>query len=209
MTTNLVLYDVMDLVKTGTGWSPGHQSAWTVSLGGQAGHGPDDKPSVTDLLTYRQLAAELREVEDRFATLKGDQTIDELCREKDYLAEHQEDLTMPLRVQMHRQLAFSFACFTYHTGRDTARHPGTPARETECQEFAIALGLVLVAITALLFLASHCRPIRVDAIPDRVDPEFYFPSRGRGDVVAGEPGNLSSLTFCDDRPCEWPPGRLV
>ena len=93
-------------------------------------------------MTYRQLAAELREVEDRFATVKADQTIDELYREKSQLEEEQVDLTMPLRVQMHRQLAFSFACFGFTL-------VGIPLgirahrRETNVG-FAIALGLVLV-----------------------------------------------------------------
>ena len=141
MSTNLVLYDVVELIKIGGTWSPGQVSSFTISLGQQAGHGANDKPSVTDM-TYRQLAAELREVEDRFTPSTGDMTIDELYRFKGILEEQHLDPTTPLRVQMHRQLAFSFACFGFTL-------VGIPLgirahrRETNVG-FAIALGLVLV-----------------------------------------------------------------
>jgi lipopolysaccharide export system permease protein len=138
--TNLVLYDVVALVKTGEGWSPGQHSEVPVPLGRQAGHGADE-PSVTDM-TYRQLAAKLREMEGRFSTNTVDMTIDQLYQFKGYLEDHQLDPTTPLRVQMHRQLAFSFACFGFTL-------VGIPLgirahrRETNVG-FAIALGLVLV-----------------------------------------------------------------
>ena len=135
------MYDLWTHATSSAGTIYGPQSTWKIPLGGKANNGSYDKPSVTDM-TYRQLAAELREQEGRFTTPTGDMTIDELYRLKSKLEEEQVDLTMPLRVQMHRQLAFSFACFGFTL-------VGIPLgirahrRETNVG-FAIALGLVLV-----------------------------------------------------------------
>jgi lipopolysaccharide export system permease protein len=139
--TTLVVSDVWLHFKSDQGTSSGVHSGAKIPLGGNTKNGSNDKPSVTDM-TYRQLAEELREVEGRFTTPTADLTIDELYRMKSTLEEQQQDLTMPLRVQMHRQLAFSFACFGFTL-------VGIPLgirahrRETNVG-FAIALGLVLV-----------------------------------------------------------------
>jgi lipopolysaccharide export system permease protein len=140
--TTLFLYEVWDIHRIGNGdWLQGSNSVVQKSLGQMAGKSSADRPSVTDM-TYRQLGAELREVENQFTTPTGDMTIDQLYRLKGELESQQVDLTMPLRVQMHRQVAFSFACFGFTL-------VGIPLgirahrRETNVG-FAIALGLVLV-----------------------------------------------------------------
>jgi lipopolysaccharide export system permease protein len=137
----LYVSDVWLHFKSDQGTSSGAHSGFKIPLGGKAKNGSNDEPSVTDM-TYRQLAAKLREVEGRFTAPTGDLTVDQLYRLKSQLEEQQVDLTMPLRVQMHRQLAFSFACFGFTL-------VGIPLgirahrRETNVG-FAIALGLVLV-----------------------------------------------------------------
>ncbi len=174
-TTNLVLYDVADLVKTGEGWSPGQHSEVPIPLGRQAGRRSDDKPSITDM-TYRQLAEELRGVENRFGTNTSDLTIDQLYQFKSFLEEHQVDPTMPLRVQMHRQLAFSFACFGFTL-------VGIPLgirahrRETNVG-FAIALGLVMLYYSFIILgqsLQTHSEwaPYLIMWIPN-----FIFQATG-------------------------------
>jgi lipopolysaccharide export system permease protein len=141
VSTNLILYDVVDLVKTGGEWSPGRHSELTVDMGQQSANGPGERTRVTDM-TYRQLDAQLRLLEGRFSTPMGDMTIDELAKVKGELESEQADLTMPVRVQMHRQVAFSFACFGFTL-------VGIPLgirahrRETNVG-FAMALLLVLI-----------------------------------------------------------------
>ena len=141
--TTLYLYDVSGLFKPGSGgeFSPGTHSQFSFDLGARQKADFDEKPSVTDM-TFRQLDTELRELEGRFSTPTTDLSIDELYRLKTQMEAQQTDLTMPLRVQMHRQVAFSFACFGFTL-------VGIPLgirahrRETNVG-FAIALGLVLI-----------------------------------------------------------------
>jgi lipopolysaccharide export system permease protein len=147
--TILYLSEVWDVHTSGKNdLIAGTVSGYHLSLGKMAMLNANDKPGVTDM-TYRQLSAELQEVESqmrdsesRFSKPTADLTIDELSRLNGELESQQVDLTMPLRVQMHRQVAFSFACFGFTL-------VGIPLgirahrRETNVG-FAIALGLVLV-----------------------------------------------------------------
>jgi lipopolysaccharide export system permease protein len=139
--SKLVLYNLWMWGKPGGEWSPGWHSEWTVDLGQQSVDGAGEKTRLSDM-TYRQLEAELREWEGRFSAPMGDMTIDELAKVKGELEAQQMDMTMPVRVQMHRQVAFSFACFGFTL-------VGIPLgirahrRETNAG-FAMALLLVLV-----------------------------------------------------------------
>jgi lipopolysaccharide export system permease protein len=72
------------------------------------------KPSISSM-TYLQLVDELHNVETTLSLppdLKG-KTADELRDMKKDFAKHKADAALPIRVQMHRQVAFSFACFGF------------------------------------------------------------------------------------------------
>lgn len=115
------------------------------------------KPSVGNM-TFTQLREELRELEQRMnlPIAVGESSTDELRKQKNDLQKQKKNTVTPLLVQMHRQVAFSFACFGFTL-------IGIPLgirmhrRETNVG-MAVALGLVAVYYSFILLgqgLASH------------------------------------------------------
>lgn len=129
-------------------------------------------------LTFWQLRAELRDVEATImrAVPLGRLTATQLQERKAELAKQVNDLTSPLRVEMHRQVAFSFACFGFAL-------IGIPLgirvqrRETNIS-FAIALGLVLVYYGFLM--VGNALASRPELSPHLIVwmPNFIFQSIG-------------------------------
>ena len=100
------------------------------------------KPSLSDM-TFVQLRRELHSLENlNLPAGTNNNSPDGLRAQLKLLRQQQADLTEPVRVAMHRQMAFSFACFGFTL-------VGIPLgirihrRETNIG-FAIALALVLV-----------------------------------------------------------------
>jgi lipopolysaccharide export system permease protein len=100
------------------------------------------KPGLSDM-TFRQLQAELKELEGSFSLPSSRALGSAALREQlAQLAKQKLDMTMPVHVQIHRQVAFSFACLGFTL-------VGIPLgirahrRETNIG-IAIALGLVLI-----------------------------------------------------------------
>jgi lipopolysaccharide export system permease protein len=106
------------------------------------------KPKLSDM-TFRQLRSELRELEQRVerAPAPGLST-NELRALAAEWSKTRKDLTEPIRVEMHREVAFSFACFGFTL-------VGIPLgirlhrRETNVG-IAVALGLVAVYYSFML-----------------------------------------------------------
>ena len=69
-------------------------------------------PEISDM-TFRQLRTKLRELDQMYNAPMSDMTIDETARYQSQLDEQRADMTTPILVQMHRQVAFSFACFGF------------------------------------------------------------------------------------------------
>jgi LPS export ABC transporter permease LptF len=106
------------------------------------------RPRLSDM-TFWQLRAELRDMEQRIGRPPdADLSADELRAQARELAKERKDLTEPIRVEMHREVAFSFACFAFTL-------VGIPLgirvhrRETNIG-IAMALGLVAVYYSFML-----------------------------------------------------------
>ena len=171
----LRLYDATIIYVSGGVPIVAKEAPFQIDLGGT--QKTAGKPAISDL-TFKQLRAELRELDRRIGLPLPLQTIpDETARKKKRAWDRQKsDLTEPLRVQMHRQVAFSFACFSFTL-------IGIPLgirlhrRETNIG-IAVALGLV-AAYYALMILASS-QSTRADLAPHLWMwlPNFLFQAVG-------------------------------
>ena len=141
---------------------PMHMSRFPLTLPLNAGASKSKKPQKISDFTFDQLRDELRTIEaslGQLATQKGSSGEDALKRQQER-QDQLRDFVSPLRVQMHRQVAFSFACFGFTL-------VGIPLgirvhrRETNVS-FAIALVLVLVYYSFLVAAQSLA-----------TRPEFY------------------------------------
>jgi lipopolysaccharide export system permease protein len=101
-------------------------------------------PSIRNM-SFRELRAELRSVQKELQGAAGAGPDAE--REK-FVAKQVADLVTPIRVQMHRQVAFSFACFGF-TLVGIPLGIRVQRRETNIG-FAMALVLVLIYYALVL-----------------------------------------------------------
>jgi lipopolysaccharide export system permease protein len=133
-----------------------------------------DKPGIGDL-TYTQLRDELRVWEQRINQPAPQLPPDALRNLKRQLQKW-NDMAEPIRVQMHRQVAFSFACFSFAL-------VGIPLgirmqrRETNV---GVAVALGLVAIYYALIIITNSQSTRADWAPHlwMWAPNFLFQAVG-------------------------------
>ncbi len=134
------------------------------------------KPKVSDM-TFWQLRDELRDLERQIGLPpEASLTSDELRAQARELASQRNDLTEPIRVEMNREIAFSFACFGFTL-------VGIPLgirvhrRETNVG-IAIALLLVLVYYSFII-IAEHLSA-RPELVPHLILwlPNFIFQAVG-------------------------------
>ncbi len=129
-------------------WTPpAEPGILTLTMKANQGNQNEDK-RISDM-TFGELQAELRDLDRRFSVVSAtNQDADTLRKQKSQLETMKTDLTMPVRVQIHRQIASAFACFGFTL-------VGIPLgirahrRETNIG-IAMALGLVLVYYSFLI-----------------------------------------------------------
>jgi lipopolysaccharide export system permease protein len=135
------------------------------------------KPRISDM-TFWQLQNELRELEENLAMpLALTTSTNELRAQLHELQKQRQDLlTEPIRVEMHREISFSFACFGFTL-------VGIPLgirvhrRETNVG-VAIALGLVLIYYA--FFMLGESLSARPEFTPHLILwlPNFIFQAVG-------------------------------
>jgi lipopolysaccharide export system permease protein len=133
------------------------------------------KPQISDM-TFSQLRKELVRIEQRLTLPPDTMTSDDLRKLLAEARKQRQDLTEPIRVEMHRQVAFSFACFGFTL-------VGIPLgirmhrRETNVG-VAVALGLVLVYYTFIVVAESLSA--RTEFAPHLIVwlPNFVFQAVG-------------------------------
>ena len=111
----LTLFDGDDSDRDGTnGWRAAKFGSYDVKLDfGKAPGGAKSKPGISDM-TFRELQTELRETEEFLGKVElADLEREQLLEKMKVLRERPRDLTTPIRVQIHRQVAFSFSCFGF------------------------------------------------------------------------------------------------
>src|SRR5262245_15948185 len=111
---NLRLYDSRSVLISQGKARPGVSGDWSLQLDLSRPQKRERPPPISDM-TFLQLWDELREVEQRMKVpvpMEG-LTTQELSVAKRELERQRSDLTTPIRVQIHSQVAFSFACFGF------------------------------------------------------------------------------------------------
>jgi lipopolysaccharide export system permease protein len=153
----------------------GHDAIYTLSMTNSIA-GKTFKPGISDM-TFWQLRDELADLDKKLGLPPAAATnsIERLTQLK--LAQQQrKDLTEPIRVEMNRQIAFSFACFGFTL-------VGIPLgirvhrRETN---IGVAIALVLVFIYYAFILTAKALAARPEFAPHLIVwlPNFIFQAVG-------------------------------
>ncbi|TAK94828.1 MAG: LptF/LptG family permease, partial [Verrucomicrobia bacterium] len=144
---------------------------------------PDDGLSVRELkvvdMSYTQLIRELREMEQRMKApleLRAASTNSAGTQAGRELHRQLSDLTAPIRFQIHREVAFSFACFGF-TLIGIPLGIRVHRRETN---IGIGIGLALAVLYYSLFLVSQSLSTRPEFAPHLLAwlPNFIFQAVG-------------------------------
>jgi len=174
---NLRLYDSRSVLISQGKARPGVSGDWTLQLPLSQPQKRDRQPPITDM-TFTQLWEELRDVEHRMSLpvpLEGE-TADDLRETRRELEKQREDLTTPIRVQIHSQVAFSFACFGF-TLLGIPLGVRVHRRETN---IGIAIALLLVAVYYSFFMVGKSLNARPEWAPHLIVwlPNFVFQAVG-------------------------------
>jgi lipopolysaccharide export system permease protein len=137
----------------------------------------NQRPKISDM-TFLQLRDELRDLERRMSVSEPlrNLSVEQLQAKKEEWKKRRKDLTSVVRVQIHQQVAFSFACFGFTL-------VGIPLgirvhrRETN---IGIAIALILVAIYYSFIVLGKALDTRPEFAPHLIVwlPNFIFQAFG-------------------------------
>jgi lipopolysaccharide export system permease protein len=175
--TKLHLFDARGVNRQeGGSWGLGDVGDIDKQLDIAKGENTSNDPSISDM-TFFQLQAQLRAVEHRFSVPdSGKMNSKELHNRMKEIENQKTDLTTPYRVQMHRQVAFSFACF----GFTLVGIPlGIRAHRRETN-VGIFIALVLVLVYYSFIILGQSLQLHSELAPHLIVwvPNFLFQSIG-------------------------------
>lgn len=149
----------------------------TLQLDFNPSKGSQESAKISDM-TFSQLVEQLRELEHKLnmPISARNLTPEQIQARRKELEKRRDDLTSPVRVQLHRQVAFSFACFGFTL-------VGIPLgirmhrRETNV---GIAVALVLVAVYYSFIMIAGSLDNRPEYAPHLIVwlPNFVFQAIG-------------------------------
>ena len=133
------------------------------------------RAKITDM-TFNELRDELRDVERRVSASLQNLTPEQIRMAKSELKKQRADPTSPIRVQIHRQVAFSFACFGF-TLLGIPLGIRVHRRETN---IGIGIALILVALYYSFVLLAQSLDNRPEWAPHLLVwlPNFIFQAVG-------------------------------
>jgi lipopolysaccharide export system permease protein len=171
---NLELYEPKGITQ---GNSMGVSESWSLQLDLSSPAKGPQHPQISDM-TFLQLWDEMRDLDyrlDSAASLQG-LSAEQLKARKSEIEKYRGDLTSPVRVQIHQQIAFSFACFGF-TLVGIPLGVRVHRRETN---IGIALALILVAIYYSFILVGKSLDTRPELAPHLIVwlPNFIFQAIG-------------------------------
>jgi len=110
----LELFDARSVMMADGQGYPGFFTNFTITIEPKAAKQRSNKPELSEM-TFAELQQELRDLEDQITRPLSLQNLPDSTRERQQreLKKQLGDLTSPVRVQMHRQVSISFACFGF------------------------------------------------------------------------------------------------
>lgn len=151
-----------------------HLGGWTIPLDLNISGSAHDAPSITDM-TFWELRQELEEIRTRMGAVKWAENVAgeiEVAEAQQILAKMEIEMTTPLRVQLHRQVSFSFACIGF-TLIGIPLGIRVHRRETNV---GMAVGLVLVLVYYSFFILGQSLEMDPQYLPHLIlwVPNFLF-----------------------------------
>ncbi len=158
------------------GQNPTITATYDETLKSNLSDAKEEKPSVSDM-TFRQLQAALRDLDQTFSQPTPRAISSEaLHKWKQELEQQKQNLATPILVQIHRQVAFSFACL----GFTLVGIPlGIRAHRRETN-IGIAMALVLVLVYYSFIILGQSLQTHAEWAPYLIVwlPNFIFQAAG-------------------------------